>query len=891
MNIIAEQHIQYPCTLAQQEPRLLDLSDLFYQIMGPVMGLFFGQSDPDPMMGAITNISLNESDPYQQGDVIPSSEWTHLEPEVLTSVSLDAGNISDRVTDKGALLSFNQDLAAQRLSMDQVIPEIVMQIKKEAWQQQDPWMSRLHLHEWDSYMIQNTPNGDSLLMKAYQDAEQLVVQHLVRMGADINYQNHKGETLLHLVAQVGDTQMVGFLLDQGARIQQDHQGKTPMFIAAQCGLDQVTEQFFEYLGQGIQGQFHRLHHLMNLGDPGVNVADHQDLFPLVAAVINGHKKIVQQWLDYGYYQNSYKLECPLYSAAKFGHQDIVRSLLVQGVPVEAARWKIPLHSAAEHGHIEIVRLLVEHGAKVNGPDMNGKQPLMLAIENGHRMVARYLLKHQAQLHDIAPFKQKVPAYLGPMHHAPFSAMTAAAYFGRSELLPMIKREMTFISANEVRHSLFLASLNGHETVPLMLKALDIKPNPGTVYGLSPLSIAAIKGHARLVRMYLEEGQRYSSGRIQGKSVLEFAVENGHLSVVQQLVDVGANINQIGFNNETTLSLAAKSGNEQVLRYLLQKGAKVGKEEAFLKASKNGHVGILNILLREGVPINTAGPNGMTGLHYAASQGHMKGVQFFINNGFNINETNMDGQTALSLAVRDGRDDIVRLLVGIGSDLGAICRGYRLDRLHVAMIFAIAVLVSYNSKHEPELGRQGQAQLSPTAITDPRQEEVYGAASRPYQRPDSLEDRHRRGPIKDAQYLTFLSEDRIDQMNAICSAITGLPMRQPVGLIMPYHRAHGTQQAADLFVEDYPAIYQYYKLRKVMSQDDLGLAHRYPVPSNPGEPCIALEDQLLKRKEIELVIQQNQDEIQQVKAAILSQALFRGRQVRKWIKLNLHYLHS
>ena len=31
-----------------------------------------------------------------------------------------------------------------------------------------------------------------------------------------------------------------------------------------------------------------------------------------------------------------------------------------------------------------------------------------------------------------------------MHHAPFSAMTAAAYFGRSELLPMIKREMTFI---------------------------------------------------------------------------------------------------------------------------------------------------------------------------------------------------------------------------------------------------------------------------------------------------------------------------------------------------------------------------------------------------------------------------------------------------------------
>ncbi len=58
---------------------------------------------------------------------------------------------------------------------------------------------------------------------------------------------------------------------------------------------------------------------------------------------------------------------------------------------------------------------------------------------------------------------------------------------------------------------------------------------------------------------------------------------------------------------------------------------------------------------------TAGPGGLTALHWASMQGHKDMVQLLVTKGADVNMKNPSGQTALSMAKMQRNNEIVELL--------------------------------------------------------------------------------------------------------------------------------------------------------------------------------------------------------------------------------------
>ena len=70
-------------------------------------------------------------------------------------------------------------------------------------------------------------SGESILHYAILDGEAVVVEKLLRLGADTSISSQKGGTALHLAAYKGGEGIVELLLDAGARIEAGHQFSGP----------------------------------------------------------------------------------------------------------------------------------------------------------------------------------------------------------------------------------------------------------------------------------------------------------------------------------------------------------------------------------------------------------------------------------------------------------------------------------------------------------------------------------------------------------------------------------------------------------------------------------------------------------------------------------------
>lgn len=82
---------------------------------------------------------------------------------------------------------------------------------------------------------------------------------------------------------------------------------------------------------------------------------------------------------------------------------------------------------------------------------------------------------------------------------------------------------------------------------------------------------------------------------------------------------------------------------------------------FLAATK-GNIGMIKILVEEGVSLNKKGPNGRTALHVATQNGYTEIVKYLIEKGASINEKNNFGSTPLYLAAWVGHLEIVEYLL-------------------------------------------------------------------------------------------------------------------------------------------------------------------------------------------------------------------------------------
>lgn len=381
---------------------------------------------------------------------------------------------------------------------------------------------------------------------------------------NINTQDKQGRQPLHLAAERGNQEIVGFVATQPSLAAcSDFSGRTVLHYAA------------------FGGSLPTIDVLLHKGfDP--QVQDNDGNTPLHIAAEQGHKKIVQRLLNVTMEKkadvnwNDFKGLTPMHLAAYYGHGEVVECLIAAGADIQAAELRLgwtPLHFAALKGNSKIaesfllvhgasgrvrddkvcwtpfhcaavsnnkalMRLFYEHGTEVNTMDVLGWTPLQLARALGHDI--SYLPLDVDVTTD--PAKRKCSL----LHHM-------AAYG------PDAIRRILFNSAN-----IHLEGLIKDIDVGSLL--VQINANCRSI-----LRFSVAENQQTVVQQLFEEGIDVNISYDDKRTPLHFAVESNVVGMAKFLIQKGADVTVIDTTGKTLLHHVAETGNVQMFNLLMEAG--------------------------------------------------------------------------------------------------------------------------------------------------------------------------------------------------------------------------------------------------------------------------------------------------------------------------------
>lgn len=170
-----------------------------------------------------------------------------------------------------------------------------------------------------------------------------------------------------------------------------------------------------------------------------------------------------------------------------------------------------------------------------------------------------------------------------------------------------------------------------------------------------------------------------------------AALNGNKTKVEDLVNAGIDINSKGPDGKTALSKATGKGHVEIVQFLLSKGA-FAQVVDFTNAAYINKPRIVEAYVTSGFDINSKGLGGQTALQRAASQGHVEVVDILLKNGANPLIADAQKISPLIAAVMsypsyknlNALQAILKMLIAKGADINAINAGGQ-----TALMLAIA----------------------------------------------------------------------------------------------------------------------------------------------------------------------------------------------------------
>ena len=169
-----------------------------------------------------------------------------------------------------------------------------------------------------------------------------------------------------------------------------------------------------------------------------------------------------------------------------------------------------------------------------------------------------------------------------------------------------------------------------------------------------------EGYTQGVIEAINSGANVNAKDKYGYTALMLAAENGHIEIVNTLIKAGTDIKNDG---RRALRLAASKGHTEIVNALINAGADVKNDgaSALIGATENGHTEIVNALIEAGADLNAKDKYGMTALMCALNT---EIVNALIEAGAD-DLTNKWGQTALIYAAGHIPAKIVNALIDAG----------------------------------------------------------------------------------------------------------------------------------------------------------------------------------------------------------------------------------
>lgn len=306
----------------------------------------------------------------------------------------------------------------------------------------------------------------------------------------------------------------------------------------------------------------------------------------------------------------------LYVASKYGFHEIVDILLKAGANPNNGR--PPLNAAAGAGSYKCVKSLLKAGANPNALDKYGRNPLSCAA---------------SRIAEIDQLKT-------------------------SETSPDYKR-----------------------IVRALVKAGADPDGQVSSSGKTPLHVAASINHVECARSLLEAGANPNIKDSEGKLPVDLATSEE----CKELLDAARNWVSLSIKWD---SWAANRKSKKKTDFskedaisILDSVGITQKEYAthLRKASLNGDVKIVRLLIKAGANVNATGQGGETALHLAASRNNIGCVQALVKAGAKVNCKDRLDRTPLHMLHQKGSEygasldhlECVKVLLEAGSDPNAI----------------------------------------------------------------------------------------------------------------------------------------------------------------------------------------------------------------------------
>ena len=234
--------------------------------------------------------------------------------------------------------------------------------------------------------------------------------------------------------------------------------------------------------------------------------------------------------------------------------------------------------------------------------------------------------------------------------------------------------------------------------------MDIK----NIRGLTPILVAARKGHAEIVEELLKNGAqtcvlpdfdtplrhaalfgsistvkillKYDQGKNgqwsminQGdftsfETPLILAIANGHLEVVEELLKNGAITNDYTINKITPLLLASGNGDDKMVKMLLEHGANPNLK---VKLGDIFDKSAYRVMNEEAKKIDFREKFKHFPLHSAAKENYVKVVKQLLTYGAKTEVYDYKNETPLYMAAKNGHHEVVIELIKHGAEVNGI----------------------------------------------------------------------------------------------------------------------------------------------------------------------------------------------------------------------------
>lgn len=215
-----------------------------------------------------------------------------------------------------------------------------------------------------------------------------VTTFLIGKKADVTAKASDNRSLLSWAALYGSTDLLDILLKEKQDVNaQDSRGFTPLHLAAYAGRWQNVRRLLDPKYRAV-----------------ITAKTNDGWMPLHEACAKGTLKTVEILLNHGapiMARDKWQWT-PLHRAAQAGHLEIARYLIEQGADIEAKTpydWT-PLHEAIYGGFTSLVSLFLDNDADTAAYDDQGLDALQKAREYKKQDVAELIKRHEAKLGSI-----------------------------------------------------------------------------------------------------------------------------------------------------------------------------------------------------------------------------------------------------------------------------------------------------------------------------------------------------------------------------------------------------------------------------------------------------------------------------------------------------------